>query len=121
MSDERRSPLHPLAALSIIGLDGIFGTVEILDPLALIFTCVGVGALGFVSTTLVQRNLAKEDWGVAITKGVVMGILAGIPYPIAGTAVGVPLLIWAGANRFMKLPGSDSDNPPLLDDPENKS
>ena len=119
MTDERRPPLHPLAAFAIIALDGVFGTFEILDPFALIFTSVGVGLLGFASTTLVQRNLARDGWGVALTKGLVMGILAGVPYPVVGTAVGVPLLIWAGLQRFVRLPGGE--NPPLLDDPENKS
>ena len=119
MTDERRPPLHPLAALTIIALDGIFGTVEIIDPLLMVFTCVGVGFLGFASTTLVQRNLAHEGWGTAMTKGLVMGILAGVPYPILGTAIGAPLLIWAGVHRWIKPP--DSDDRPLLDDPENRS
>ena len=119
MTDERRPPLHPLAALAIIALDGTVGTFEILDPFALVFTCVGVGILGFSATTLIQRNLAHEGWGSALAKGMVMGILAGVPYPVLGTAIGTPLLIWAGANRLMKPP--DSDDRPLLDDPENKS
>lgn len=116
MSDERRPPLHPLAAFTIIALDGVFGTFEIASPLALVFTSIGVGFLGFISTTFVQRFLEKEGWGAAIAKGLVMGILAGVPYPIAGTAIGAPLLIWAGVHRLFRSP--DSDNRPLLDDPE---
>ena len=119
MTDERRPPLHPMAAISIIALDGVFGTIEILDPFALVVTCVGVGILGFAATTLAQRNLANDSWGAAITKGLVMGILAGVPYPVLGTVVGAPLLLWAGLQRFARLPGSE--NQPLLDDPENKS
>ena len=118
MTDERRPPLHPLAALAIIALDGTSGIFEI-DPLLLPFTCVGVGLLGFASTTLVQHNLAHEGWGVAMTKGLVMGILAGVPYPVLGTAIGAPLLIWAGVHRWIKP--SDSEDRPLLDDSENRS
>jgi len=118
MTDERNPPLHPLAAFTIIALDGVFGTVEILDPFALIFTSIGVGFLGFVSTALVQRHLAREGWGAAIAKGMVMGVLAGVPYPVVGTAIGVPLLVWAGVHKWIKLPGSGSQ--PLLDDPEEK-
>lgn len=119
MTDERRPPLHPMAAISIIALDGIFGALEIVGAPAIILTSVSVGLLGFAATTLAQRNLANDSWGVAISKGLVMGILAGVPYPIVGTVVGAPLLIWAGVHRFIKLPGTD--NRPLLDDPENKS
>jgi hypothetical protein len=118
MSDERRPPLHPLAALSIIALDGTFGAFELVDPLALVFTCVGVGVLGFAATTLVQRNLAHEGWGSAITKGLVMGILAGVPYPILGTVIGAPLLIWGGVDRLLKRP--DLDDSRLLDDPNDR-
>ena len=78
----------------------------------MVFTCIGIGILGFSSTAMVQRFLAKDDWGAAVAKGLVMGIIAGVPYPIAGTAIGVPLLIWAGLHR--------RNNQPLLDDPEEK-
>ena len=116
MTDEPRSmsapPIHPLAAFAIIALDGIFGTIEILDPFLMVFTCVGIGVLGCATTAMVQRFLAKDDWGAAIAKGLVMGIIAGVPYPIAGTVVGVPLLIWAGIHR--------SNSQPLLDNPDEK-
>ena len=116
MTDERRSiaapPIHPLAAFAIIALDGIFGAFEIVDPFLLVVTCIVVGLLGFSATTMVQRYLAHDGWGTAIAKGLVMGIVAGVPYPIAGTVVGVPLLIWAGLHR--------SNNQPLLDNPEEK-
>jgi hypothetical protein len=109
MAIERRSPIsappiHPLAALVTIALDGVFGALEIIDPLLLLFTSLGVGVLGFVSSMFVQRYLAKDEWGAAIAKGLVLGIVAGVPYPVAGTAVGVPLLIWAGLHQFIKLP-----------------
>lgn len=117
MTDERRPPLHPLAALAIIALDGTFGIFEI-DPLLLPFTCVSVGLFGFASTALVQRFLAHEGWGAAVAKGLVMGILAGVPYPILGTAIGAPLLIWAGVSQWIKLPGRRSQS--LFDSPEDE-
>lgn len=116
MSDERRPPLHPLAAFTIIALDGVSGTLELASPLTLVFTSIGVGLLGMISTTFVQHFIEKEGWGSAIAKGIVMGILAGVPYPIAGTVIGAPLLAWAGVHRLFRAP--DSDNRPLLDDPE---
>ena len=121
MSDERRipeAPIHPLAALATLVLDGVFSVFEVLDPLLLVFTSVGVGILGFTATTMVQRHLAKDSWGAAIAKGLVMGIVAGVPYPVAGTVVGVPLLVWAGVHQWIKLP--EPGDRPLLDEPEEK-
>jgi hypothetical protein len=121
-------PIHPLAALATIALDGFFAVFEVLDPLMLLFISAGIGVLGFAATTLVQHYLANDRWGTALAKGLVMGILAGVPYPVAGTVIGAPLLIWAGVHRWIKLPSSDNNqivdnafkNPPVLEDKEKK-
>lgn len=131
MSIEHRSPvsappIHPLAALATIALDGFFAVFEVLDPMMLLFISAGIGLLGFTVTTLVQRYMASDEWGAAIAKGMVMGIFAGVPYPVAGTAIGAPLLIWAGAHKWIKLPSSGNNqivdsafkNPPALEDKE---
>lgn len=98
------APIHPLAALATIVLDNVFGVVEILDPLALALTSAAVGAAGFLTTLFVQRYLAKDEWGASVAKGLVMGVLAGVPFQVTGTAVGVPLLVWAGLHRWTHLP-----------------
>jgi hypothetical protein len=98
------APVHPLAALTTIVLDNVFGVFEIIDPLALVLTSVTVGVLGTVSTMLVQRYLAKDSWGASIAKGLVMGIIAGVPFQVTGTAIGIPLLAWAGLHELIKLP-----------------
>jgi len=121
MTDESRipaPPIHPLAAFVTLVLDGVFGTIEVLDPFALLFTSLIIGFLGLSATSLVQHYVAKDGWGASIAKGLVMGIVAGVPYPVAGTVIGAPLLIWAGAHRWMRLPGRDDT--PLLDDMEAK-
>ncbi len=97
------APIHPLAALATIVLDNVFGVVEFVDPLAIIFTSIGVGALGTVTTMLVQRYLAKDSWGASVAKGLVMGIIAGVPFQVTGTAVGDPA--WLGRGKqWIKLP-----------------
>lgn len=104
MSEESRQitppPIHPMAAFATIALDGIFFFFffEAVNPLAVL----GIGALGFAATTMVQRFLDNDSWGAAIAKGLVMGIVAGVPYPVAGTAVGLPLLAWAGLSRWTR-------------------
>ena len=121
MTDERRiapPPIHPLAALATLVLDGVFLVFEILDPLLLLFTSVGLGVLGFTTTLFVQRFLAKDEWGASIAKGLVMGVIAGVPYSVASTAVGVPLLIWSGVHQWVRLPAPKDQR--LLNDKENK-
>jgi hypothetical protein len=106
-------PIHPLAALTTIVLDNVFGWIELVDPLALALTSVSVGVVGFLTTTFVQRYLAKDGWGASVAKGLVMGVIAGVPYQVTGTAIGIPLLAWAGAHQWIKLPppkGSDQSS-----------
>jgi hypothetical protein len=98
------APIHPLAALATIVLDNVFGVFELVDPLAIVLTSVGVGVVGAVTTTFVQRYLAKDSWGASVAKGLVMGIFAGVPFQVTGTAVGIPLLAWAGLHELIKLP-----------------
>ena len=100
------APIHPLAALATLVLDNVFGAVEIIDPLALVLTSVSVGVLGAVSTMFVQRYLAKDSWGASVAKGLVMGIVAGVPFQVTGTAVGALLLGWAGASQWIKIPAT---------------
>ena len=99
-------PVHPLSALVTVVLDNVFGVLEFVDPLVILFTSVIVAGAGTLCTTLVQRYLAKDSWGKAIAKGLAMGIIAGVPFPVTGTAIGVPLLAWAGLHEWIKLPQS---------------
>jgi hypothetical protein len=116
-------PVHPLTALATIALDSIFGIIEIFDPLLLLLTSLTVGFVGFITSTMVQRFIAKEDWGASIAKGLLMGILAGVPYPVTGTAIGLPLLAWAGMHQWIKLPPRSErtvleEETPLLENKE---
>jgi len=98
------APIHPLAALVTVILDNVFGVFEFVDPFVILLTSLTVGTLGAVTTMLIQRYLAKEEWGPSVAKGLVMGIIAGVPFSVTGTAVGVPLLAWAGLHEWVRLP-----------------
>jgi hypothetical protein len=102
------APIHPLAALATLVLDNVFGVFELFDPLALVLTSVTVGVVGTVTTMLIQRYLAKDSWWASVAKGLVMGIIAGVPFQVTGTAIGIPLLAWAGLHEWVKLPPSQS-------------
>lgn len=96
-------PVYPLAALVTVVLDNVFGVLEIVDPLAILFTSLIVAFFGTLSTTLIQRYLARDGWGKSLAKGLAMGIIAGVPFPVTGTAIGIPLLAWAGLHQWIKV------------------
>ena len=102
-------PLHLLAALATIALDWIWYLVELPATLSLIFLpeliplSLSLAVVDCLVVTLVQHFLAGERWAVAFTKGLVMGIIAGVPYPVFGTIIGVPLAAWAGIREIQKL------------------
>jgi hypothetical protein len=111
------APIHPLAALTVIVLDNVFGWIDIV-PGAILGTSLLLGGLGFLSTLFVQRYLAKDEWGESVAKGLVMGIIAGVPFSVTGTAVGAILLGWAGASQWIKLPAlkEKQEQPPAPGD-----
>lgn len=96
------APIHPLAALTTIVLDNLFGLPEV--AMATWFVTVPViGGIGFLTTLFVQRYLAKDGWGASLAKGLVMGVLAGVPFQVTGSAAGGILLAWAGLHEWVKL------------------
>jgi hypothetical protein len=91
---------HALSGALIIAMDWVFFGVEagtlglsipIMSLLAFATTLLGV--------TAIQRKIAKDSLPIAIAKGVVGGIAAGIPAPIAGTAFGALILSLSGLSR----------------------
>lgn len=98
------APIHPLAALATIVLDNLFTIPEFAGPEVWIISIPVIGGLGLVATTLVQHYLAKDGWGEAVAKGVVMGIISGVPFSVTGSAVGGVLLAWSGLHEWVRLP-----------------
>ena len=113
------SPVHPLSALITVILDNLFDLPELAGPEVWVFTSPIVAGICFLTTTFVQRYLAKDEWGPAVAKGMVMGVIAGVPFSVTGTAAGGRFLAWAGMHEWIKLPsssgGSSSDDDEIID------
>lgn len=111
MTDTTRAggpPIGVLAALVTIVLDLLWGTLEFGETASIaglplvVITMLAAGFSCWVAVALVQHYTENESWGAAISKGLIMGIIAGVPYSVVGTAVGVVLLGWAGIHGLRK-------------------
>jgi hypothetical protein len=111
----RTPPVHPLAALVTIVLDNLFTIPEIAGPEVWIITIPLIGGVGFVTTLLIQRYVAKDGWGASIAKAMVMAIIAGVPFSVTGTAAGSVLLVWAGLHEWLRLPAPKLKQPASRD------
>lgn len=92
------APVHPLAAALLIFVDNLWNFADwavvswiITIPLSFLTVCVPV--------VFIQRFLHRDGWGKSLGKGLLLGVLAGIPTSITGTPVGLALLTWAGILR----------------------
>jgi hypothetical protein len=102
-------PLHIFSSLVTLALDWVWFMVELPASVSIAFLpallplSLVLGAIDFAAVTVVQHFLADEPWGKAAAKGLVMGILAAVPYPVFGTIIGAPLAAWAGVREVQKL------------------
>jgi hypothetical protein len=81
----RQLGLHPLVAFAMVVVDIMLtatdlvtvATVSIIIALILTIPCI-----------LLQRYAYKDEWGVAIGKGMIVGILTAIPTPLPAIVTG---------------------------------
>ena len=81
--------LHPLVGFGMFAIDMmLFGsevvTFELSWPIS-----IAVGAALTIPSILIQYHSFKDDWGAAIGKGLLIGVLTAIPTPLPAL---VPLL-----------------------------
>lgn len=111
------TPIHPLSAFVTIVIDWLWFVVEapatlsVVGLVALLPIMLVSITMCFVSVLLVQRFVSRDDWGASIAKGVVMGIAAGVPYPVIGTILGSTLLGWAGIHKIEVIASKYLPNP----------
>lgn len=94
-------PIHPLSAVILIVVDGLWMLEEwvvllwaITIPLSFLFV--------FVPTWLIQRYVKGDSRGKASAYAAFLAILAAVPTPVTGTVAGALALAWAGLGRFRK-------------------
>ena len=93
--------LHPVSGGLILFFDNLFFAPEALTGE---LGWVVAGPLAFLLTTacvfVVQRKRSHDSFGASAVKALFGGILAGIPFNIAGTIVGSLVLILSGMSAL---------------------
>ncbi len=91
--------IHPLSALILVAIDSLWSISE-----WLVVTWIVTVPLSFLTVFIgvfcVQKYLNKDTNSKAATVAAVLAILAAVPTPITGTAVGILVLSLAGIKRI---------------------
>ena len=81
----RQLGLHPLVAFSMVVVDLMLTAADLMTAATV---SVIVGLILTIPCTLLQRYAYKDEWGVAVGKGLIVGILTAIPTPLPAIVTG---------------------------------
>lgn len=113
-SSKSRPPIHYLSCILTIVLDWIGFLAELTHSFSMeslpgfLGIIAGVFITCFLAVAVVQRYWARDRWKSSLSKGAIMGLAAGVPYPVVGTFVGVVLL--ATARIHWKTPSEGEED-----------
>ncbi len=100
---ERRALIHPLSAGLLIAVDSLWALADwavlawiVSIPLSFLAVCI--------PAYLIQKHVNGDPGGRSLALGSLLGVLAAVPTPIAGTVVGAIVLAMAGFRSLRKLP-----------------
>lgn len=92
-----RYQLHPLSGLLLILIDNLFFGANVVSfGWATPIICVLAFGITFMGVFVSQKIFGRDRMAPSLTKGLITGILAGIPTSIMGTAIGGIILVAAG-------------------------
>ena len=97
--------LHPLGAIGVVAVDTMLFAGTVVTAGAGWVVSVPVGIVLCFGVALLQRTGFDDTWGLAVGKGVIVGLLTAIPTPlpsvlIAGSgAAGTARLLLNRRNR----------------------
>ena len=100
MRHVKKLRIHRLSGAWIFLIDNFFFVGNAMTAgLATPITCVLAFLTGGVGVFLIQKLLNKDSFGQAFLRGLIAGVLAGIPISIAGTVYGGWVLAMAGLKK----------------------
>ncbi len=99
-----RRMLLPITGLWVLGLDWLLfsSNIALTGGLATPLIVVLGFVLGGAGTLFFQKYFAQDATWKALLKALVIGVLVGAPWPLAGTLVGGWVLLAAGIGKSGK-------------------
>jgi hypothetical protein len=82
----RQLGLHPLVAFAMVVVDLMLTAADLFTAATV---SILVAAILTIPCVLLQRYAYKDEWGVAVGKGLIVGILTAIPTPLPAIVTGM--------------------------------
>lgn len=97
--------LHPLSGAALLLLDNLFFSANVMTaglstPLAMTFAFSAT----LLSVWVIQRKWGGDSRRKSFIKALAAGFVAGLPFSVAGTAVGAWILVRAGMTPQRRRP-----------------
>ena len=100
MRHVKKFRIHRLSGAWIFLIDNFFfGVTAMTGGLAVPLSCALAFLTGGVGVFLIQKLINKDSFGQAFARGLMAGVLAGIPISIAGTVYGGWVLAMSGMRK----------------------
>jgi hypothetical protein len=95
--------LHPATGALILVLDWILFSGTVVSAGTAMWPLSFVGFVtGSLGSMLIQRRVAKDSLRASAVKGLFSGVAVGLPFPVAGTAIGGWILAASGLDRLRR-------------------
>ena len=77
--------LHPLVGFGMIAVDAMLFPVDGIGFVVTWPISTAIALVLTVASVLIQKNGMRESWGLALGKGLIIGIITAIPTPLPST------------------------------------
>ena len=103
--EKPKAQMHGFSgALLLIVDNALFGANVLSLGWATLLICLITFVFTGIGVFLVQKYMAEDDTGLALAKGFVVGVLAGVPTSVAGSAGAIYIM---GAAGFRAIRGKN--------------
>ncbi len=92
-------PVHPLAAVALLVVDNLWNLAD-WAVISWLVTVPLAFASVFLPTFLLHRHSLGQSRARAFGWAALLGMIAAVPFSVAGTATGALLLTWLGINHL---------------------
>ena len=98
---ERGVFLHPASGALILVVDWLLFSGVLFGGGVMVVAAMFIGFVaGLVGVSAIQQRWGRESRGRALAKGVLAGVVVGLPFPVGGTLLGGAVLAASGLDQL---------------------